>query len=195
MDAGVVAQAGTPDLAAWAEVIRAVSPILGAFIALAGVIFSIWHAGRRDDARMKNDRELKDRDLGAVREDRLRDERRLAYAHLVTAAWTIRMEETQLVEGIVRVSESTAETQLVAGSEKVKEAALDLNSQHRDAALLGERLRKASKNPNEDGDFQNSMKALETAMLVFLDAAREELGIARSTPLDDTPGTSTDSRP
>lgn len=190
MGARLVAQAGGIDYAGWAEVVRAASPIVGALIALIGVIASLRQNGRRDDARMEHDRELKKMELEAAREDRLRDERRLAYAHLIAAASTIKMEEAQMVEGIVKVSESTAETQLVAGSEKVKEGALKLYRQHENTLEMGVSLRIAGKNLDEDTDFQDSRDALRNAMFAFLEAAREDLGIESRTT---GPTTSTDS--
>lgn len=195
----MVAQAGSTDLVAGAEALRAASLIVGAFLggllALAGVIFSTWQAGRREDARMKHDRELKDMELEAVREDRLHDERRLAYARLVAATSTVPMERTLRNEGTRRAAESVTETQLVAGSEKVKGAAYALYRQHEKTVEMGVRLRGAGKDLHEDTDFRDSRDELEVAMFAFLDAAREELRIPPSTPLDDTPDTSTDSHP
>lgn len=195
----MVAQAGSTDLVAGAEALRAVSLIVGALLggllALVGAIFSSWQAGRRDDGRMKHDRELKDMELEAVREDRLRDERRLAYTRLAAATSTIAMERDLLNNNTMRVAESMSETQLVAGSEKVKEAAFNLYRQHDKTVEMGVRLRGAVKDLDEDTDFRDSRDELEVAMFAFLDAAREELRIPPSTPLDGTPGTSTDSYP
>lgn len=190
----MVAQAGSTDLVAGAEALRAASLIVGALLggllALVGVIFSTWHAGRRDDARMKHDRELKDMELEAAREDRLRDERKLAYAHLVAATSTVPIERILRNEGTRRAAESVTETQLVAGSEKVKRAAHALYRQHEKTVEMGVRLRGAGEDLYEDTDFQNSRDELEVAIFAFLDAAREELGIdLRTTDLS----TSTDS--
>lgn len=194
----IIAQAGSTDPAAWAEVIRAASLILaallGGLIGLLSGVVSNRHAGRRDDARMKHDRELKDMELKAAREDRLRDERRLAYARLAAAASTIPMERTLLNESTMRVAESLSETQLVTGSEKVKQAAEALYRQHEKTVEMGLQLRNTGRNLDEDTSFQNSRDAVEITMFAFLDAAREELGIAPSTPLDDTPDTSTNSQ-
>lgn len=173
---------GSGDPATWAEVIRAASPILGALIALAGVIVSLRHSSRRDDARMKHERELKDKELEAVRDDRLREERKRIYAQLVATTSTIRMEESHRVEDIVRVSEALSEIELVSGSEEVKKAALALHDHHSVAVEMGAQERNAGKDPNQDTGFQNAVVAVKDAMSTFLDAAREELDVRPRTP-------------
>ncbi len=69
------------------------------------------------------------------------------------------------------------ETQLVAGSEKVKEAALALYEQHEKTVDMGVRLRAAGKDPEEDTEFKDFREVKRTTMFTFLEAAREELGI------------------
>lgn len=49
----------------------------------------------------------------------------------------------------------------------------------------------AGKDLYKDTDFRDSRDELEVAMFAFLDAAREELRIPPSTPLDGTPDAST----
>ena len=195
----MVAQAGSTDPGIVVEIIRAVSPIVAAlivaFISASGVNSSLRHAELSDANRMKHDRELKDMELEAAREDLLRDERKRAYAHLAAATSTIPIERTLLNEVTMRAAESMLETHLVAGSEKVKEAATALYEQHKKTVEVGLRLRSAGKDLDKDTDLRDSMEAKRTAMFVFIDAAREELGIARSTPLDDVLETPTDSRP
>lgn len=195
----MVAQAGSTDLVAGAEALRAgsiiVGALLGGLLALVSSILSSWQAGRREDARMKHDRELKDMELEAVREDRLRDERRLAYTRLAAATSIIAIKRDLLNNNTMRAAESFSETQLMAGSKKVKEAASNLYSQHENTVEMGVRLRGAGKDLEEDTDFRDSRDELEVAMFAFLDAAREELRIPPSTPLDDTLGTSTHSYP
>ncbi len=87
------------------------------------------------------------------------------------------MERELLNNNILKVSESISETQLVAGSEKVKEAASNLYRQHEETVETGIRLRNNGENLDENTNFQDSMEALEMTMSLFLKAAREELGI------------------
>ncbi len=154
---------------------------MGALIAslftLIGVFINLKHSGQRDDARMKQDRELKDLELKAVGENRLRDERKLAYARLAAATSTIAMERDLLNNNTLKVSESMSETQLVAGSEKVKEAASNLYKQHEKTVEIGIQLRSNGQDFDENVDFQASREALEVTMFSFLEAAREELSI------------------
>lgn len=175
----MVAQAGGTDPAALAEVIRAASPIAGALIALVGVLFSLRHTRKLEKYRMKHELET-----------RIRDERRRAYINFLAAASSASLEESNLSDEIVKTSESMAELQLLSGSEEVMKAAYDLYGLHSDVAEKGSRLRVAGKDPDQDAEYQNVLKAAEEAQGVFLNAARKELGIdLRTTDLT----TSTDS--
>jgi hypothetical protein len=67
------------DPTTWLDVITALSPILGALLAVGGVLLTLRSNNRRERDRQEHERLLKDAELEAARGARLRDERREAY--------------------------------------------------------------------------------------------------------------------
>jgi hypothetical protein len=67
------------DPTTWLDVITALSPILGALLAVGGVLLTLRSNNRRERDRQEHERLLKDAELEAARVARLRDERREAY--------------------------------------------------------------------------------------------------------------------
>lgn len=183
MGARVVAQAASSDPAAVAEIIRAASPILGALIALIGVIFSLRQNGRREDARMKNERENKEMELEAAHESRLRDERIASYRKLLAATVHAPTERKHSKQ----IALAYAEVELIAGSADMAHAAKGVWTRYGRVQNLGQRL---GRDPSEEKQREWS-KALTAAMDYrdsFLDLAKKELGIDWSEATEEEEG-------
>jgi hypothetical protein len=92
-----VGSGGTADPITWVQVLAVVSPLVGALIAVSGVIGTIIFTNRRERTRQEHERQLaRDRqeherqlkleELEDQRQSRLRDERRQVYSEFV-ASW------------------------------------------------------------------------------------------------------------
>lgn len=121
---------------------------------------------------MKHDRELKDSELEAAKESRLRDERIASYRKLLAATVHAPTER----EHSEQISLAYAEVELVAGSANLARAAKGVWTRYGRVESLGRELKR---DPSEEKQREWS-KALAAAMDYresFLDLAKKELGI------------------
>jgi hypothetical protein len=97
----------------WLDVITGLSPILGAVLAIGGVIASIIYANQRERDRQRHERLLKDAELEAQKEARFRDERIAAYRKPLAATTTAHVEQ----EGVDAISAAYAEISMLASTD------------------------------------------------------------------------------
>jgi len=167
-------QAGR-DAATWLDGITAISLLLSPFIAISGVLATIFFTNRRERDRQyqerllardrqEHERLLKEVELEAARATRLRDERIAAYRKLLAASTTAHVER----EGIQALYEAYQEITLLAGSPELERAAA------RVWTAYGQTQKEAGK---ASPDFSPALDDARIAREAFLKLAREELGI------------------
>ncbi len=144
------------------------SPILGALAAVGGVIATIKYTNQRERDRQEHERKLKDKELAAERQSRLRDEQITAYRRLLAATTTAHTE----YEAVENLASAQAEISLLAGSRELAGAA---NAVWVRYAATQEAARKSA----SAGDFAKALDKARLAREEFLRLARKELGVDR----------------
>jgi hypothetical protein len=163
------------DPTTWLDVITALSPILGALLAVGGVLLTLRSNNRRERDRQEHERLLKDAELEAARVARLRDERIAAYRTLLTALTTAHVER----EGVQALYEAYEEITLLAGSPELERAAA------RVWTAYGQTQKEAGKASEA---FSPALDEARIAREAFLKQAREELGIEQRQQEEGAPG-------
>ena len=176
------------DPTTWLDVFAALSPFLGALLAIGGVIVTIIFTNRRERDRQKHERLMKDAELEAAKVVRLRDERREAYLafmdvcdqlhggdHSPEAKADLRkiVEVVELVSLSKEVQDSVRvlTNHLILRTERGETEAVSLRDESAYTALLGN-FRKAiqrdlgitpaaMQEPGEDGEDQEPQRGVE----------------------------------
>ena len=150
-----------PDPITGLDIFAAVSPLLGALIAVGGVVITVVSNNRRERERLKNEKE-----------NRLRDERIGAYRKLLAA--TSGAEANR--EKVASLSEAYSEISLLVGSEELDRAAAQVWVYYGNTHQTGDKM---IKNPPQAGasDFAQALHKARIARERFVRLAREELGV------------------
>jgi hypothetical protein len=164
------------DPTTWLDVITGLSPLLGALLAVVGVVATIIFTNRRERDRQEHERLLKGAELEAARVARLRDERIAAYRKLLTASTTAHVER----EGVQALYEAYEEITLLAGSPELERAAA------RVWTAYGQTQKEAGRASEA---FSPALDEARIAREAFLKQAREELGIEQCLHEEGAPGT------
>jgi hypothetical protein len=104
---------------AWLDFITALSPILGAVLAIGGVILTIIYTNKRERDRQQHERLLKDAELEAQKESRLRDERIAAYRRFLAATTNAHANR----EGVAAIAAAYSEVSLLASTDEIARVA------------------------------------------------------------------------
>jgi len=148
-----------------------IAVLLGLIPSVVAVV-AIVAAELRDRRRLGHERNMKDAELEAQRETRLRDERIAAYRKLLAATTTAHVER----EGVEALSAAYAEISLLASTDEIDRAAARVWTTH---GKTQEISRKTKKDPPEASvsDFAQALHKARIATDRFLELAREELQV------------------
>ncbi len=150
------------------------SPLLAALVAVGGVIATIRYTNRRERDRQDHERRIKDKELSAEREARIRDERIEAYRCLLAATASAHVDE----EAMNALAAAIAEISLLGESPALVRAAFKVWVRY---GATEKAAREARQGP-ATGPVQGLTKALTEAAEAreeFLKLARKELGVDR----------------
>jgi hypothetical protein len=171
------------DPTTWLDVITGLSPILGALLAIGGVLLTLRSNNRRERDRQKNERLLKDAELEAQKQARLRDERIIAYRKFLAATTTAHVER----EGVEAMAAAYAEVSLLASTDEIARVAYGVWVSYDRAQRIFAKTRRrerAAKNPSSL--VAQYRHRAEEERVRFLMLAQAELGIeGRSTGYRD----------
>lgn len=156
----------------WFLILVVVSPIISALIAVAGVIATILFTNKRERDRQAHERTLKEAEVKATQDTRLRDERIAAYRKLLTAATLAHVDR----DAVAELSKVYAEITLLAGSEKLDRAAARVWVAYGHTQKVADRMKKDSKQASA-ADFAQALDKARIAKEKFLELARKELGV------------------
>jgi hypothetical protein len=159
------------DPATWLDVITALSPLLGALLAIGGVLLTLRSNNRRERDRQKNERLLKEKELEAAREARLRDERIIAYRKFLAATTTAHVER----EGVAALTEAYAEISLLASTDEIDRAAAEVKVAYFQAQDASRRAKQDLEAPTEGSGLP--LRRAEVARDRFLLLIQKELGL------------------
>jgi hypothetical protein len=178
--------------ATWLDVFTAFAPLLGAVLAIGGVIATIIYTNRRERDRQEHERLLKDAELEAQKQSRFRDERIAAYRKLVTATTNAHTER----EGVNALYEAYVEISLLGGTDESDRAASEVWVRYGNTQRIADVMKRDPEQASA-ADFSQALGRAEAARDRFLDLARKELGIkgrtagfrdlARADPGDELP--------
>ena len=157
--------------ATWLDVITAVSPLLGALLAVGGVLATIYWTNRRERDRQQHERLLKDAELEAARAARLRDERIAAYGKLLVAVTTAHYDR----EAVDALGAAYAEISLLSSTDEIARAAEAVWITHGRAQQVSEREKGDPNIPSSN--YSQALHGAAIARDRFLRLAHEELGI------------------
>jgi hypothetical protein len=159
------------DPTTWLDFITALSPILGALLAVGGVLLTLRSNNRRERDRQKHERLLKDAELEAQKESRLRDERIAAYRKLLAATTNAHIDR----EGVAALGTAYAEVSLLASTDEIDRAAAEVWVRYGETQRKSYRETQDTEAPSSD--FVQPLRRAEAARDRFLALAQKELGI------------------
>jgi hypothetical protein len=168
---------------AWLDFITALSPILGAVLAIGGVILTIIYTNKRERDRQQHERLLKDAELEAQKESRLRDERIAAYRRFLAATTNAHANR----EGVAAIAAAYSEVSLLASTDEIARVAYGVWVTYDRAQRIFAKSRdreRATKNPTSL--VAQYRHRAEEERVRFLMLAQAELGLeGRSTGYRD----------
>jgi hypothetical protein len=175
-------QAGR-DAATWLDGITAVALLLSPFIAVSGVLATIYWANRRESYRQdqerllardrqEHERLLKEAELEAARADRLRDERIAAYQKLLTASTKAHTDR----EAVAELSAAYVLISLLGGTDEIDRAAAEVWVRYGNTQRIADLMNRDPEQASA-GDFSQALGRAEAARDRFLALAWEELGV------------------
>jgi hypothetical protein len=165
------------------DFITALSPILGAVLAIGGVILTIIYTNKRERDRQQHERLLKDAELEAQKESRLRDERIAAYRRFLAATTNAHANR----EGVAAIAAAYSEVSLLASTDEIARVAYGVWVTYDRAQRIFAKSRdreRATKNPTSL--VAQYRHRAEEERVRFLMLAQAELGLeGRSTGYRD----------
>ena len=161
------------DPTTWLDVLAVFSPLLGALIAVGGVIATIIVHKRQEKDRQEHERMLKNAELEAAREMRLRDERREAYIAYMAVCDRLHGGDHS-PEARAELRKTVALVELVATSEEVQDSV---------RVLTNHLIIRIERGETETVSTQDEA-AYRALLEGFRRAIRQDLGITRTAMQD-----------
>jgi hypothetical protein len=162
------------DPTTWLDVFTAFSPLLGgllgALIAVGGVLLTIRYTNQRELDRQDHERRLKDAELEANKDQRFRDERIAAYRKLLAATATAHHD----IEAVAALAAAYAEISMLASTDAIDRAADKVWVAYGRAQEASEKLQRDPETPTSE--YAQALNEASTARDEFLVLAHEELG-------------------
>ncbi len=151
----------------WVAVVFGLSSPVVAIVALVA-------AEIRDRRRLQHERDMKEAEIEAGRDDRVRDERIAAYRKFLSATSRARMDR----EGVQALAEDYAEISLLAGSDELDRAAARVWVDCGQAQKIARRMQEEKGEAvDRTSEFAQALTKVGNARDHFLKLAREELGV------------------
>ena len=149
------------------DVFAAVSPLLGALIAVGGVVITVVSNNRRERERLKNEKE-----------NRLRDERIGAYRKLLATTATAHRDN----DAVRAIAGTYWEISLLTESDGLADAAAEVRKEYAKTARIARQLLKNEKassvtDSEKRAEYEQAATKAQAATARFLELAREELGV------------------
>lgn len=156
------------------DVISVASPILAALIAVSGVVITVVSNNHRERSRLEHEQEIKQAELDAEREARLRDERIAAYRKFLAATTTAHVDR----ENVAMISEACAEISLLARTPELASAAMKVWVGYGSTQQIAAKAETDSESFSA-ADFAQALTKARDATEEFLKLARQELEMHR----------------
>jgi hypothetical protein len=160
--------------ATWLDVITAFSPLLGALIAIGGVLATLYFTNQRESVRQQHEQKMQ-----------LNNERRQAYATF--AQRTSEVYNIEDPDSIPKLREAHAMVEILSESPELLETAASLLRLWRGAWLSARRARdEEAPDPFDTQSFKIQANLATRLRATFIARAKEELGVEEGKALGPT---------
>ena len=156
-------------------------PLVVAVIGIAGILYTQYRSDKREERKQAHERKVKQMELEAAQQQRLRDERMKAYADLARLAFTYQSDrpyQSKNPADIKEVLGAYSVVEVLAGSTETRDAAKELFDRVRDVREAGNKTEwhtEGGKTYTDDPSHREASDAVYGAWKNFTDTAREEL--------------------
>src|SRR5215217_4938450 len=156
----------------WA-VVTILSTSLAAVIGVGGVLISQGMANNREKEQRAHQTELKEKELAAMRQQRLRDERTKAYADLARLAFTYQSDRPYQSENPADIKEvlgAYSVVEVLAGSPETRDEAKQLFDRVREVREAGNKAKwhtEGGRTTTDDQGYHDAVAAVNAAWKNF----------------------------